>query len=161
MPITTPTNIDYLIETLRFQLGDTEITTQRYTDDWLRTALVTSLKALQRWWSNKYIIDSTTYEVSRNPDVEFQYDAPNIIQDRDERPVILMASILVKGGQLEANSWNVGSWKDAEISVSTIESGRAKEFSLKMDWEELQGYISSPKKQLFGAVRLSVPDAQE
>lgn len=161
MPITTTTNIDYLIETLRFQLGDTDSAAYRYTDEWLRTALVTSVKAMQRWWRDRYLVDTTTYDVSRNPDYIFDFDEPNVIQDKDERPVILMASILVKSGQLEANSWGVGSWRDAEISVSNIESGRVKEFSLKMDWDELQGYISMPKKQLFGAVRLSIPDAEE
>jgi hypothetical protein len=153
--ITTVTNIDYLIPTLRLHLGDIDSASYRYIDDWLRTALVTSVKVMQRWWTNRYLVDSITYDISRSSTGVFSFNEPPIIQDRDERPIILMASILVRGGQLEANSWNVGSWKDAEISVSTIESSRAKQFGYGLDWEELQLYIKPPTKQLFGATRIS------
>lgn len=162
MSIPTPINLDYLIPALRLHLGDTDPATYRYLDEWLRVALVSAVKALSRWWGDRYIVDPTTYDVSRNPDyLDFLYEEPNVIQDRDERPVILMASILVKGGQLESNSWGVGSWKDAEISVSTIESSRAKQFGLGMDWDELQLYLRPPTKRLFSGYRVSIPDAEE
>lgn len=162
MSIPTPINLDYLIPVLRLHLGDTDPATYRYVDEWLRVALVSSVKALARWWGDKYLVDPVTYDVSRNSNyLDFQFDEPNVIQDRDERPVILMASILVKGGQLESNSWGVGSWKDAEIAVSNIEGSRSKQFGLGLDWDELQYYLKPPSKQLYGATRLSIPNAEE
>lgn len=159
--IETETNLDYLIDTLRFQLGDITPATYRYLDAWLRTALVTAVKGLQRWWGAKYLIDDTTYYVYRNTEKTFDFDEPPVIQDSDERPLILMASILVKSGQLEANSWNVGSWRDAEVSVSNIEGGRLKSTSLGMDWEELKAYIMPPTRRLSGALRVAHPSTEE
>lgn len=161
MAIDTEINLDYLLPVLRLHLGDTDPATYRYVDGWLRVALVSGVKAMQRWWKNRYLVDATTYEVTRNADVEFTYSEPPIIEDRDERPLILMASILIKSGQLESNSWNVGSWKDAEIAVSTIEGSKAKQFGLGMDWEELKLYILPPTKKLATALRISHPSTEE
>lgn len=160
-PIVTTENLEYLLPVLRLHLGDITPATYRYTDEWLLVALLSSVKSLQRWWGNKYLVDATTEDVSRNSEVDFTYEEPNIIQDRDERPVILMAAILIKSGQLESNSWNVGSWKDAEIAVSNIEGNKAKEFGIKMDWEELKLYIMPPTKRLVGALRVSHPSTEE
>lgn len=161
MPVTTTTNIDYLIEPLRLHLGDIDAANYRYTDEWLRTALVTAVIALQRWWSGKYLIDAL-YNCYRNPAyLYFEQSEPPVIQQKDERPIVLMASILVKSGSLEANSWNVGSWRDAEIAVSNIETSRSKEFSLKLDWDELKDYILPPRKRLFRPIRLAIPEDSE
>lgn len=153
--------IEYLIPILRLQLGDTNPLTYRYLDEWLLVALQSSVKALQRWWSSRYTVDDVTGRVSRGSDYTFAYDEPPVIQGQDERPVILMASILVKSGQLEGNSWNVGSWKDAEIAVSNIEGNRSKEFGVKMDWEELKGYMLPPSRRLSGAIRIAHPVTEE
>lgn len=162
MTIDTAINLDYLIPTLRMQLGDTNPSSYRYVDGWLRSALVTSVKSLQRWWGAKYLVDDTTKNVSRNTeDFDFNFEEPPVIMDSDERPIILMASILVKSGQLESNSWNVGSWKDAEIAVSNIEGNKAKEFGLKMDWEELKAYLMPPTKRLATALRIGHPSTEE
>lgn len=160
-PIVTIENIEYLLPVLRLHLGDMEPTTYRYTDEWLTIALLSSVKALQRWWGNRYLVDASTDAVSRNSEETFTFSEPNIIEDRDERPVILMAAILVKSGQLEANSWNVGSWKDAEIAVSTIEGSKAKQFGLGMDWEELKSYLLPPTKRLATALRIAHPSTEE
>jgi hypothetical protein len=161
MTINVAINLDYLLPTLRFQLGDTDPATYRYVDGWLRVALITGVKALQRWWGAKYLVEDTTYAVSRSADVTFDYDEPPLILDSDERPLILMASILVKSGSLESNSWNVGSWKDAEIAVSTIEGNKAKTTSLGMDWDELKAYIMPPTRRLSGALRIEHPSTDE
>lgn len=161
MTINTPINLDYLLPTLRLHLGDTDPLTYRYIDGWLRVALISGVKALQRWWGDRYLVDNTTYAVSRNTDLDFLYEEPLVIQDRDERPLILMASILIKTGQLEANSWNVGSWKDAEIAVSNIEGSRAKQFGIGMDWDELKSYILPPTKRLSTALRIAHPSTEE
>lgn len=154
-------NLDYLIPTLRLHLGDTDPASYRYIDGWLRVALVSGVKSMQRWWGDRYLINATTYDVERSTTYTFTYTDPPIIQDPDERPLILMASILVKSGSLESNSWGVGSWKDAEIAVSNIEGSRAKQFGLGMDWEELKLYILPPTKRLSPALRVAHPSTEE
>lgn len=148
MATTTSTNLDYLIEPLRQELGDTDATSYRYIDDWLQTALITSVKALQRWWRDKYELDD-----DNNVTID--------IENRDERPIILMAGILVRSGQLEANSWNVGSWRDAEYAVSNIEGNKAKESGLKLAWQELLMYMLPPSKKLMIPRRDLIPGVDE
>ena len=160
-PIVYVTNLDYLLPALRLHLGDTDPATYRYIDSWLRIALVSAVKALQRWWGAKYLVDDTTLAVSRSTDYIFDFDEPPLIMDSDERPLILMASILIKSGSLESNSWNVGSWKDAEIAVSNIEGSRAKQFGIGMDWDELKSYILPPTKRLSTALRIAHPATEE
>lgn len=157
--IPIPTGLDYLIPELRVRIGDTDET--RYLDEWLRVSLVTALKALQRWWRIRYTIDETTYVVSRYSGSTFTIDEPPVIQQQDEVPIIIMAAILVKDGSLESSSWTLGSWRDAEVSVSNIESGRVKDSSLVRLWRELEYYILPPTKGLFGVVRTDIPGAEE
>lgn len=163
MSITVETDLDYLISALRLHLGDIDPTSYRYMDEWLRVALISSLKALGRWWSDRYLLDETDYSVTRNTlrANDFDFDEPPVIQQKDERPIILMASIFVKSGSLEKNSWNVGSWKDAEIAVSTIASAGSKEFGYKMDWDELLDIMKKPQKRLWGGYRFEIPGAEE
>ncbi len=156
MAITTPTNLDYLIDFLRLHLGDTDSASYRYLDEWLRTALVISVKELQRWWNYRYLLDSN-YNVYRNPNHVFIFAEPPIIQDADEKPIILMASIIIKKGSLENNSWEVGSWRDAEISYSNIEGNRAKLESLRNDWEQLTAILKPPTKRLAQTKKGSLP----
>lgn len=161
MPIETATDLDYLIEELRFRIGDTDSTAYRYLDSWLRVALVSALKALQRWWRIRYLIDSTTYVVTRYSGSSFTQDEPPVIQQSDEVAILAMASILIKSGTLQNSAWTVGSWKDAEIAVSNIESGRIRDASLLRDWNELELYLTPPSKRLVTPSRTSIPGANE
>jgi hypothetical protein len=156
MAIETSTNLDYLIIYLRLHLGDIDSSSYRFLDSWLRTSLVFSVKALQRWWNHRYLV-STDYNVSRNSNHTFLFPEPPIIQNSDEKSIVLMASIIIKGGSLESNSWNVGSWKDHEISYSNIEGNRAKTKSLMSDWEELTTMMTPPNKRLAQAKKGSLP----
>lgn len=164
--IEVQTNIDYLIPYLRMHLGDLNPATYRYLDAWLRTALITSVKTLSRFWDSKYLVsddvdllDQATYSgiydaVSRNELFRyFEFESPPDIQFKDERPIILMAAILVKSGQLENASWDFGSWRDAEQSFSNIESSRAKDESIRRDIQELYSVLKSPLKRLFITTR--------
>ena len=160
MPIEVSTDLDYLIPELRLKLYDTDSTSYRYLDSWLRVALVESLKALQRWWRIRYTIDDS-YVVARYTNSFFSVDAPPVIMQGDEEPIILMASILVKGGVLQNNSWDIGTWRDAEVYVSNIEGGRLKDVSLKADWDRLQMYLKPPTKRLFTATRTTIPGSDE
>ena len=152
MPIRS-SNLDYLIDDLRLQLYDIDPASYRYEDDWLLTTLVASVKALMSWWNDKYVIDGNN-DVARNTasngwsSSDYKYDSPPIVQRGDERPVILMASIIIKKGTLENNAWDYGSWRDDEIQFSNIEGGKQKNSSLVKDWEELKGYLTPPTKKL-------------
>jgi hypothetical protein len=149
MPINVATNIDYLIDEIRLHLGDIDPAAYRYADNWLRTALTMGVKALQRWWNFKYLVEaSPTYNIYRNPTIVYLFPEPPVIQDGDERPIILMAGIMVKGGSLEASAWNVGSWRDAEIAYSNIEGGRMRDASIKRDLDELYNLLKPPMKRL-------------
>ena len=72
-----------------------------------------------------------------------------------------MASLMIKGGSLEANSWNVGSWRDAEFSVSNIEGSEAQRDSFLKDWNALTSIMVPPTKKPFNAVRQSIYGAEE
>src|SRR5690349_243794 len=132
--IETTTDLDYLIPELRFRIGDTDSTAYQYLDSWLRVALVSALKALQRWWRVRYTIDETTYVVSRWSLSTFTVDAPPVIQQSDEVIIVAMASVLIKSGTLQNSAWSTGSWRDAEIAVSNIEAGKIRDASLLRDW---------------------------
>lgn len=160
MPIETSTNLDYLITIFRLHLGDIDAANYRYLDSWLRTALVAAVKDLQSWWNHKYLINSN-YNVYRNTRVEFLFPEPPIIQNSDELPIVLMASIIVKGGSLESSSWNLGSWKDHEISYSNIEGGKTKRESLMRDWETLSQLVKPPKERLAWTIKGSLPGFHE
>jgi hypothetical protein len=153
--ISTPTNLDYLIDFVRVQVGDLT-PPYRYTDDMLRTTLVAAVQDLQRWWNNRYMLDSS-YNVYRNPNMEFLVPEPPIIQDADIKPIKLMASIIIKSGTLENMSYSFGSWRDAEVSYSNIEGGRQKDTSLQRDWDELYAIMLPPTKRLAGAIKGSLP----
>lgn len=155
------TDLDYLIPELRWRLGDTDATAYRYLDSWLRVSLVSALKSLQRWWRIRYTIDESTYEVSRYAGSTFDADEPPTIEQSDETPILIMASILTKSGVLQNSSWTIGSWRDAEVAVSNIESGRMKDSSLSRDWQELLWYLMPPTKKLTGIVRTDIPGAEE
>ena len=155
MPIESVTNLDYLIDGLRLHIGDITPATYRYADEWLRTALVMSVKALQRWWNYKYLVD-TDYNVYRNQNFTYLFPEPPIIENGDEQPIILMASIITKEGSLEQNSWAVGSWRDAEISYSNIEGNRSKEGSIDRDWKLLTDILKPPMKRLAQAKKQSL-----
>jgi hypothetical protein len=148
-------NIDYLIPVLRLELGDINPASYRYTDEWLSTALVASVIALQRWWNNKYLVDETRTVVSRNSEISFSYEEPPVIQTPDETPVVLMAVYVVKDGSLESNAWNIGTWRDAEYYVSNVDGGRIRDTSLQRTWDRLLLYLKPPQKRLSAGARES------
>ncbi len=147
-------NIDYLLPFLRLQLGDLDPTAYRYTDEWLSSALVASVIALQRWWNYKYLVDETYTVVSRNTDITFTFEeGTHVLQTHDETPVILMAEIIVREGSLENSAWNTATWRDAEYYVSNIEGGRTRDSNLKRAWDRLLMYLKPPQKRLNAGVR--------
>lgn len=140
-------SLTYLIPRLRLQIGDIDSSNYRYLDEWLELSLVASLETLERWWNRKYLIDSEN-QVYRNPKITFLFPEPPIVERGDIRPIVLMASIILKSGSLEDFSWNVASWRDAEIAFSNIEGSRGKQAGLDRDWEELISLLPPPNKKL-------------
>lgn len=149
-------NLSYLIPRLRLHLGDIDATSYRYLDEWLRLSLIAAIETLQTWWNFKYLIDGND-DVSRNATIRFLHSEPPVIQRGDIRPVILMAAIILKSGQLENLSWNVGAWKDAEISYSNIEASRRKDEMLQRDWTELTNILKPPQKRLASSNKGHLP----
>jgi hypothetical protein len=146
-------NLSYLIPVLRLELGDINPTSYRYTDEWLDTALVSSIVALQRWWNNKYLVDETYTVVSRNSDIIFTLSEPPVIQTPDETPVVLMASYIIQSGSLENSAWSIGTWRDAEYYVSNTDGGRIRDAGLKRTWDRLLMYLKPPQKRLNAGAR--------
>lgn len=155
MPVTS-SNLDYLIDGLRLILGDTDSTSYRYADNWLRTSLVMSVKFLMRWWNYKYLVDSDN-NISRNPHNTFLFASPPVLEYGDETAIQLMAAILIAEGSLEESAWNVGSWKDAEIAYSNIEGARQRDSRVKGWYDRLTEIITPPGKRLAQPIKGSLP----
>lgn len=54
--IVFPTNIDYLIDDVRIRIGDLE--EDRFSDTIIRSALISSIKTLQKKWNARYLVFS-------------------------------------------------------------------------------------------------------
>jgi len=148
--------LDYLIPYLRLEIGDTNSSAYRYVDEWLEIALVASIESLGRWWSERYYINDSN-EVYRNDLLLFSENPPPVIQPSDKRPIIIMAAIITLQGSLESSAWDLGSWKDAEISYSNIKGGDVRENNLKRLWAELESIMTPPNKRLARAIKRSLP----
>ncbi len=149
-------NLSYLIPRLRLHLGDIDATSYRYLDEWLRLSLIAAIETLQPWWNYKYLVDEND-DVYRNMTVRFLHSEPPVIERGDIRPIILMAAIIIKSGQLENLSWSVGAWRDAEISYSNIEASRRKDEMLQRDWTELTNILKPPQKRLASSNKGHLP----
>ena len=51
-------NIEYLIDSVRLELGDLVPESYRYLDEWILASLIASVRTLSRRWSSKYFVDS-------------------------------------------------------------------------------------------------------
>lgn len=153
-------NLLYLIPELRLTLGDTASASYRYTDDWLKVALVAAVKKLGKWWRWKYLI-SEQGVVSRSPYYTFDLESPPIIQTSDEAIIILMAAIIILQGSLENAAWNLASWRDAEIAYSNLESGRIRDANLQRFWNDLTTLLKPPSKRLAWSVGYPLPGYQD
>lgn len=140
--------IDYLIPYVRVEIGDTDSTAYRYLDEWIVASLILAVKKAQRYWRSKYHITDKGY-VTRSTTISFDTtEAEGIIEDRDEPILVLLAAITILEGGLENQAWNVGSWKDAEISYSNIEGGRIRNDNIKRLKTQLDDMIKAPTKRL-------------
>ncbi len=140
--------LNYLIPFVRLQLGDTNSTSYRYTEEWLLVALGLAVRVLQRYWNFRYLIDDAD-NVTRNPNTTFLFpEEYGIIQKSDEFPIVLMACIILLEGSLENNSYSAVSWKDNEISFSNLEQFRTKDSNLQRFVKMLNDLLTPPTKKL-------------
>jgi len=147
-------NVDYLIPYLRLKIGDTDATAYKYLDDWLKTSLILAVRALGRRWGSKYIITDSGVASRNTTYTDWEFDeSTGTIQDKDENPIILQAALLVLQGSLENSAWNIGSWRDAEISVSNIQQGNLREQTIKNLQAELDSIVRPPSKRLVVSTR--------
>lgn len=128
-------NLEQLLDFLRLHIGDTGIAT--YSDETLHNALRYAVSSLMPRWSNKYYLDVDGV-VHRSPDGSlFYFSSPPVVQSSDVRPIVLMASIIMKGGKKFSGVDNAVSWRDDEVSFSNLESSRQMTSTLNDDINEL------------------------
>jgi len=151
--ITDISNIDSLITPLRMHINDSTFT---ISDSELRTRLLYATKALAARWNNKYLVN-TSNDVERNPNLVYLFSSPPVIQNLDERAIILQASIDVKGSLFYNSAWNVGSWKDEEISYSNVTGAKSVQDSLLRDIEELNNILPVGRQRLAQPSKQSLP----
>lgn len=150
-------SIEYLIPRLRLRIGDIDSSSYRYLDEWLMIALVASIRGLERWWGSKYKATEGG-QVSRNASyTKFEFgENEGVIQKKDEDIIILKAALIVLEGSLENSAWAIGSWKDAEISYSNIQSGNLRGDTIKRIKEELDSILKPPSKRLTRGYRATI-----
>lgn len=134
------TTLTYLIPQLRRQLND-YTSPYTYTDDTLSGFLLDAVKSLGNRWNNRYrvaSVNSVNNLVIRNDDTYlFVFSEPPVIQYQDERAVVLQASVFIKSSTKWSESGSAVSWKDEEISYSSIEAAKQRSSTLQDDIEEL------------------------
>lgn len=142
-------NIIYLIPYLRLKLGDLNPLAYRYTNDWLAIALVVAVRALGRYWQEKYsITDGGLVTRSTNTLLFITEESSGILESQDEYPIILMAAIILLEGSLEDSAYDAVSWRDNEISFSNLERFRQKDSNLTRFMAELMQLVTPPTKRL-------------
>lgn len=141
-----------IVPSLRVYLGDSEIPYE-FSNSLLLEALVEACKGLMHYWNFKYLIDNNDC-VSRNPGHTYSIISPPIIQYSDEYAFILLAAIIIKMAKLTDTFWDIGAWKDDEISHSMYKGGTALGKNIRKDWKELQYWL---RKRLYGTNRQSLP----
>jgi hypothetical protein len=149
-------NLGLLIPQLRIILGDTEPSTFRYLDVWLHEALIAGVKFLGSWWDNKYLLDGNN-NAYRNTEIFFDDTEPPVVTPQDEMPIVLASALITLEGGLQNASWDIVSWRDAEISFSNLESGRLKDKSIERLWNQLTAIITPPGKTLAGSRKMHLP----
>lgn len=143
-------NIDYLIDQVRLELGDLDQTKYRYLNEWIVLSLIASVRTLSRRWESKYKITNDG-EIYRNPDIttfEFTEETEGVVQQKDERLIVVQASLILLEGSLESSAWNIGSWRDAELAVSNIESGKLRGDHIRSLHGELDSILKPAGKRL-------------
>lgn len=129
-------DVTYLLPDLRLELYDiTE--PYNYQDTYLEQSLTAAVKRLSRKWRHRYLVTSGSF-IKRNPSITtFVQNEPPVIEPSDETIIILQAGIIMKSAHVFDAVWDVGSWRDDEVSYSNIQSAKSRDSSIERDLEEL------------------------
>lgn len=150
-------SVEYLLPTLRLRIGDIDETSYRYLDEWLLVALIMSIRSLERYWGSKYIVTEGGYVTRNSEYLNFEFEeSEGVIQRKDEDIIVIKAALIVLEGSLENSAWSIGSWRDAEIAVSNIESGKLRTETLRNLKAELDSLIKAPTKRLTSGSRRGI-----
>lgn len=175
--ITVTTNLDYLIPDVRLRVGDIDGTL--FSDNLIRTGLVSSVKYLQHLWGDRYliytsgIISSGTivnvpqgtcdlgytpneYDVIRNCYAVFESVPPPILDQDDEQAIVIAAGMLVRRSVIQSSTTAFTNWTTPDLSISNIQSAKMLTEMLKMDKEELDSFF---KRRLARPVKSTFPIA--
>lgn len=158
-PLDISTVIDSLIPYIRVRLGDIS-SPYRYEDSWISSAVRAAVVLLERYNYNKYIISTSTNDIIRNPYFTSWYYSESevgVLEPQDVSIFVTASTLIISQGDLESNAWNVGSWKDFEISYSNISAGKHKNDNISRLWDELHNLITPPTKRLATPRKGSLP----
>jgi len=184
MLITYPVNIEYLVDDVRLRVGDipkklysdtvirsaliagVKMLQRRwhnrylvYTDEMLVTPTPAGTPA-------GYVVVNTpegtstiasgfvTGDVFRNPFEIFAGLQSTVIDQQDEWPVILAASVMLANARISSNVDTFQNWSDGEYSFSNVASARALDSMLDRDARLLDEYF---KKRLGQPLRGHFP----
>lgn len=172
--ITTVTNLDYLIPAVRMHVGD--LTSTAFSDTILRTALVYGMQSLGPRWNNRYFImlsgmaldDHTLstpagtitvdvipneYDAFRNTYQTFESEAPPVLEQTDQTPLLLSAAILVRKSALTSTISAFSAWSTPDLSYSNVQSSKAILLLIEEDVKALDRWFSArlatPRKSVF------------
>jgi hypothetical protein len=163
--ITTATNMDYFIDSVRLRLGDFDGTA--YSDALIRTAIISAVKFLQKQWRSKYqVVASGTYvvnhdappgftyastvngfafipsglnvnDVFRNPYIEFTQPEPPLIEQNDEDAIVLATAYIVHLAKLTNSSSAFVSWSTEDIRFTNTTAANTMKSVLDTFQKEL------------------------
>lgn len=142
--ITDVTNLDFLITPLQMQYGDYAGTA--YSESVYRTALVQSVKALQRRWSSKYLIDDDN-NITRNSTLAtstYLTTSPPIIVQGDEQAIILQGVVMLRQIQLYGGSSAFANWSTPDLSYSNVSSSKVSSDLWKQAIQDVDDWFSKP-----------------
>ena len=137
-------NLEELITPLRIQIGDLT-SDPTYSDETLHEILRQSVAALMTRWNDRYYVTNEGV-IERNTNEAFDWSSPPVIQHKDRRAIVLMASIMIKSGKKFAESGNIQNWRDEEISYSNVESARQLSSTAQEDRTELEAILPAGKR---------------
>lgn len=159
----TSTNLSMYLDDLRLYLGD--ITGSEYSEPFLLTGLVNSVKYLSARMSNRYLIFSSgiinspspltvntpngnlilTYvpnenDVFRNTYFSFESSPPPIIEQQDVPVILLGASYLVRRSKLSSSTQGL-SWSTPDLSYSNIEGSKSLKELVRQDLQAIDSFF--------------------
>lgn len=173
MFVVYPINIDYLIEDVRFRIGDVD--SVRFSDSLIRSALINGIRFLQSKWQRRYQLYRTTMfvepqpsdvpagyvyvalpdgynyipsglvenDVFRNPFSTFIDTSSSIIVQQDEYPIILSALLFLRESALSISQQTFVNWSDGEYSYSNVASSKIMQGLSGDTLSELNAYFKA------------------